>query len=57
MPDPVKSVPHLAFEVDDLSTALEEQEILIEPNSPSLGIMVAFIISDAAPIELLQIDH
>jgi len=24
LPDPVKSVPHLAFEVDDLSTALEE---------------------------------
>jgi hypothetical protein len=57
LPELVKSIPHLAFEVDDLAAALEGQEILIAPNSPSAGVMVAFIISDGAPVEFLQIDH
>lgn len=57
LPELVKSVPHLAFEVDDLAAALEGQEILIAPNSPSPGVTVAFIVSDGAPVEFLQIDH
>jgi hypothetical protein len=57
LPDLVKSIPHLAFEVDDLSAALAGQEILIAPNSPSPGITVAFIVSDGAPVELMHIDH
>lgn len=56
-PDLVKSVAHVAFEVDDLATALEGQRILIEPNSPSAGVTVAFIEVRGAPVELLQIDH
>jgi hypothetical protein len=54
LPELVKTVPHVAFEVDDLETELRGQEILIEPNSPSEGIVVAFIISDGAPVEFLQ---
>ena len=34
-PDLVKSVPHVAFEVDDLTAALAGQHVIIEPNSPS----------------------
>ena len=56
LPDLVKTVPHVAFEVDDLETALRGQEILIEPNSPSEGVRVAFIVSDGAPVEFLQFD-
>jgi hypothetical protein len=56
-PDLVKTVPHVAFEVDDLAAALEGQRIIIEPNSPSLGVTVAFIEVNGAPVELLQIDH
>ena len=54
--DLVKSVPHIAFEVDNLEEAIKGKEILIEPNSPSKGVMVAFIIDNGAPIEFLQID-
>jgi hypothetical protein len=56
-PDLVKSVPHVAFEVDDLKTAITGQVMIIEPNSPSPGVMVAFIEVKGVPIELLQIDH
>jgi hypothetical protein len=53
-PDAVKSVPHVAFEVDDLDRALEGKEILVAPNFPSPGLRVAMIIDDGAPIELMQ---
>ncbi|MDF1558753.1 MAG: hypothetical protein P1P83_00960 [Bacteroidales bacterium] len=56
LPDLVKSVPHIAFVVDDLGEALKEKEIIIEPNSPSKGTTVAFIVENGAPIELLQFD-
>ena len=55
MPELVKTVPHVAFEVTDLQEALKGKEILISPNSPSEGITVAFIIDDGAPIEFLEI--
>jgi hypothetical protein len=56
-PDLVKTVPHFAFEVDDLSEALEGHTVIIEPNSPTAGVMVAFIEVNGAPVELMQIDH
>jgi len=54
LPDIVKTLPHVAFEVDDLARALEGYEILIEPNSPSDGVVVAFVVCDGAPVELLE---
>ena len=57
LPDLVKTVAHVAFEVDDLESALEGQKVIIEPNSPSPGVIVAFIEVRGAPVELLQIDH
>jgi hypothetical protein len=54
LPDLVKTVPHVAFEVDDLARALEGHEILIEPNSPSEGVRVAFVVCDGAPVEFLE---
>jgi hypothetical protein len=56
-PDLVKTVPHVAFEVDDLQAALEGHRVIIEPNSPSVGVTVAFIAVNGAPVELMQIDH
>jgi len=55
-PELVKTVPHLAFEVDDLEQELEGKNVIIAPNSPSPGVTVAFIEHDGAPIEFLQID-
>ncbi len=54
LPEIVKTVPHVAFEVDDLAAELAGKEVLIAPNSPSPGIIVAFIVSDGAPIEFIQ---
>ncbi|MDP2036514.1 MAG: hypothetical protein Q8L04_03960 [Ignavibacteria bacterium] len=51
----VQSVPHIAFEVDDLEKAIEGKEVIISPNSPSEGITVAFIVDNGAPVEFLQI--
>jgi hypothetical protein len=57
VPDLVKTVAHVAFEVDDLEQAVHGQEVIIPPNSPSAGVMVAFIKVAGAPVELLQIDR
>ena len=54
VPDLVRRVPHVAFEVTDLSSELAGREILIPPNSPSDGVRVAFIVENGAPIELLE---
>lgn len=54
LPELVKTVPHVAFEVDDLGAALAGHEILIEPNSPSEGVVVGFVVCDGAPVEFLQ---
>lgn len=54
VPEIVKTVPHIAFAVDDLDEALKGREILIAPNEPSAGVRVAFILDDGAPVELLE---
>jgi hypothetical protein len=56
LPELVKTLPHIAFEVDDLSKALEGHEILIAPNSPSEGVIVAFVVSEGAPVEFLEFE-
>ena len=54
VPDLVRRVAHVAFEVTDLSSEIAGREILIPPNSPSEGVRVAFIVENGAPIELLE---
>jgi hypothetical protein len=56
LPDLVKSVPHVAFEVDNLLDAIEGKKVIIKPNSPSAGVRVAFIEHNGAPVELMQFD-
>jgi hypothetical protein len=52
--DLVRTVPHIAFEVDDLEAALAGQTLLGEVSSPSEGVRVAMILDNGAPIELLE---
>jgi hypothetical protein len=54
LPELVRTVPHVAFEVNDLDEAVRGKEVLIAPNSPSEGVRVAFIVDDGAPIEFLE---
>ncbi len=56
VPELVRTVPHVAFEVDDLAAEIAGKEILIAPNSPSPGVTVAFIVENGAPVEFLQFD-
>jgi hypothetical protein len=53
--DLVRTVPHIAFEVDDLDEALAAIGLTAEITSPSEGIRVAMIVDDGAPVELLEI--
>jgi len=49
----IQAVPHVAFEVDDLDAALEGEEVICLPGSPSEGVRAAMIVVDGAPIELI----
>jgi hypothetical protein len=53
----VKTVAHVAFEVDELAEAIRDQKAIVAPNSPSTGVLVAMIEVNGAPVELMQIDH
>ncbi len=54
VPELVRQVPHVAFEVSDLASEIKGREVLIPPNSPSEGVRVAFIVENGAPVELLE---
>ncbi len=54
VPELVRRVAHVAFEVKDLREAIRGRKVIIEPNSPSPGVLVAFIEEAGAPVELLQ---
>jgi hypothetical protein len=54
LPEIVKTLPHVAFEVDDIEEAIKGKKVIIAPNSPSAGNIVAFIEENGAPIEFIQ---
>jgi len=37
LPEIVKTLPHVAFEVEDIYEAIQGKKVIIEPNSPSEG--------------------
>lgn len=53
----VRTVPHVAFEVDNIETALAEVGMKAEVTSPSPGVRVAMFEHNGAPIELIQFDR
>lgn len=50
----VRTVPHIAFEVDNLEAAVKRKELIGRISSPSEGVRVAMIIDNGAPVELLE---
>ena len=54
IPEIVKQLPHVAFEVDDVHEAIKGHEVIIQPNSPYENIVVAFVLINDAPVEFLQ---
>ena len=53
-PELVKTIPHVAFIVEDLQAEITGKNVIIEPNSPSEGLVVAFIEVNGAPVELME---
>ena len=57
LPEIVRSIPHIAFEVKNLREAIKGKKVIIAPNSPSDGVQIAFIEENGAPIEFIQVKH
>jgi hypothetical protein len=56
LPELVQTVPHVAFVVENLAAEIKGKHVIIQPNSPSAGVQVAFIEENGAPIELMQFE-
>ena len=50
----IQTVPHIAFEVDDLDSAIIDKELIGDITSPSKGARVAMILDNGAPVELIE---
>lgn len=52
----IQTIPHIAFEVEDLEYELTNHDlnVITEPNSPGDGIRVVMIEHNGAPIELIE---
>ena len=56
-PELVRTVAHVAFEVENVREAIRGKKVIIEPNSPSPGVTVAFIEHNGAPVEFLEFNR
>lgn len=54
VPDIIRKLPHVAFEVDDLDRALAGKELIGGVGSPMTGVRVAMILHNGMPVELLE---
>jgi hypothetical protein len=50
----IKTVPHVAFKVNDLARAIEGEEVILGPYEPIDDYLVAMINDAGVPIELIQ---
>jgi hypothetical protein len=56
LPEIIRTIPHVAFEVSDLDSAVMDQEIIFPPTSPSAGVRSAMILHNGAPVELISFE-
>ncbi|MCX7056378.1 MAG: hypothetical protein NTZ79_04075 [Proteobacteria bacterium] len=57
LPAQIRTMPHVAFVVEDLQSALLGKEVVLAPTSPTAGVRVAFILDNHALIEFLEFDR
>lgn len=50
---PARDLPHIAFKVDDMAAAIDGEDVILPPFSPSPGFTVAYIFKDGAVIEYM----
>ena len=56
MPAAIQDETHLAYEVDDLDTAVKDKNVLVPVCEPMPGLKMAFIYDEGIAVELLQIE-
>jgi len=54
LPEIVKTVPHVAFIVDDLEEEINGRKVIVEQNNPSRGVRTAFIVDNDVPVEFIE---
>jgi hypothetical protein len=54
VPELVRSVPHVAFEVENLEAAIVGKNVIFPPFSPYPGVQAAMFIENGVPIEVLE---
>ncbi|RKR12202.1 hypothetical protein CLV91_2327 [Maribacter vaceletii] len=55
MPEMIKTLPHVAYLVDNMEKALKGKKMLVETFSPGEGVKVAFIVHNGSPVEFMEI--
>lgn len=53
----IRTTPHIAFQVDNLDSAVYGKKLIGEITSPSEGVRVAMIIENGAPVEFLEFNE
>jgi hypothetical protein len=56
LPEIIKKIPHVAYKVADLQSAIKGKKIILPPEHPVEGVTVAFVLDQDNLIELLQFD-
>ncbi|MCP4180948.1 MAG: hypothetical protein GY756_24560 [bacterium] len=56
LPELVKTIPHVAFKVENMEKALEGMNIIFGPYYPFEGFCVAMVEDGGAPVEFIQTD-
>jgi hypothetical protein len=54
--DIIKRIPHIAFEVDNLDSAIKGKDLIGEISSPAKGTRVAMIIENGVPVEFIEFE-
>ena len=54
---PVREMPHIAFETDDLPREIENATVLLGPFRPMPDLTVVFVMLDGAVFEFMQWDQ
>jgi hypothetical protein len=52
----IQKIPHIAFEVEDLESAIIGRKLIGAISSPSKGVRTAMILENGAPVEFLEFE-
>ncbi len=52
----IQTIPHIAFEVNNIDESVKDKELISEINFPSEGVRVVMILENGAPVELIEFD-